>query len=307
MDLSDNFIEYIAPDTFRNTRKLQVLKLKQNELTEIGYDTFRNLGDLRIVDLSFNFLRGIPDNLFVGDDLEKLDVSHNLLTKVIASSLTNVAALTLCELDLSHNNIGAIHSMDLSNKFRVSNNLQIIEIYQLIILHFIFQRLSNLDLSFNRLVRLEDAAFATLPNLAVLDLSHNNELEVFGRVFIGLENNLMELNLNNISIYQTPELALPNLRILRLSHNELPSIPPEYASNLTSLRVLDLSYNDLTVVPLITHSLPNLNTLSLAGNPISSLTNTSLLGASVTLEHLDIAHLPLTTIEVIAVYLIILC
>jgi Leucine-rich repeat (LRR) protein len=149
------------------------------------------------------------------------------------------------------------------------------------------------------MVRLEDAAFATLPNLAVLDLSHNSELEVYGRVFIGLETNLMELNLNNISVIQSPDIALPNLRVLRLSHNELPSIPPEQAANLTSLRVLDISYNDLTTVPLITHSLPNLQTLSLAGNPISSLTNTSLLGASETLEFLDIAQLPLTTIEVI--------
>ena len=163
---------------------------------------------------------------------------------------------------------------------------------------FSLQRLSHLDLSYNRLARLDDAAFAALPNLSVLDLSHNSELEVFGRVFIGLEMNLMELNLNNISIIQAPDLALPNLRILRLAYNELPSIPPEHAANLTSLRVYDLSYNDLSTVPLITHSLPNLNTFSIAGNPISSLTNTSLLGAADTLEHLDISQLPLTTVEV---------
>lgn len=37
-------------------------------------------------------------------------------------SLTNLAALALCNLDLSHNGIVAIHSMDLSNKFRVSES-----------------------------------------------------------------------------------------------------------------------------------------------------------------------------------------
>jgi Leucine-rich repeat (LRR) protein len=147
-------------------------------------------------------------------------------------------------------------------------------------------------------VRLEDAAFATLPNLAVLDLSDNSELEVYGRVFIGLEKNLMELSLDNISLIQAPDLALPNLRILRIAGNQLPSIPPELATNLTSLRELDLSYNDLTAVPLITHSLENLRSLSLAGNPITSLSNTSLLGAADTVEHLDIAHLQLLMIEV---------
>lgn len=41
------------------------------------------------------------------------------------------------------------------------------------------QRLSKLDLSSNRLVRLEDAAFATLPNLSVLDLSDNGKFEFY--------------------------------------------------------------------------------------------------------------------------------
>lgn len=49
-----------------------------------------------------------------------LDLSHNSLAKIPVMSLTNMAALTLCNLDLSHNDIVAIHAMDLSNKFRVS-------------------------------------------------------------------------------------------------------------------------------------------------------------------------------------------
>lgn len=114
----------------------------------------------------------------------------------------------------------------------------------------------------------------------------------------------MELSLDNISINQVPDLALPALRILRISQNELPFFPPELAANLTSLRELDISYNDLTTIPLITHSLPNLRALSIAGNPVTTLTNTSLLGAALTLEHLDIAQLQLTTIEVWKFFLV---
>lgn len=51
-----------------------------------------------------------------------MDLSHNMFTKIPVMSLTNLAALTLCNLDLSHNGIVAIHSMDLSNKFRVSES-----------------------------------------------------------------------------------------------------------------------------------------------------------------------------------------
>lgn len=41
--------------------------------------------------------------------------------------------------------------------------------------------------------------------------------------------------------------------------------------------------------------------LILAGNPITSLTNTSLLGAADTLEELDIAHFHLNTLEVVII------
>ena len=70
------------------------------------------------------------------------------------------------------------------------------------------------------------------------------------------------------------------------------------SSNLTSLHYLDLSYNDLTVVPLITHTLPELKTFNLANNPITAITNTSFLGVADSLEELDIRKLSLSSFEV---------
>lgn len=115
-----------------------------------------------------------------------------------------------------------------------------------------------MNLSNNFLFRLDDAAFATLPRLSSLDLSNNEELKVMDRAFFGLESSLVKLGLNNVSLTTVPELHLPNLRELRLSRNELPSIPQELAYNLTSLQVVDLSWNDLTSVPLLIHTLPHL-------------------------------------------------
>ncbi|XP_058444042.1 chaoptin [Malaya genurostris] len=276
LDLDGNLISEIDYDTFRYTKKLQVLKMSHNMISEIPSELFRNVRSLRILKMAHNNLKALPDNLILEEGLEYLDLSYNQFSKIPIMSLSNLAALTLCELDLSHNQITAIHSVDLSNKFR---------------------SLSVLDLSHNRLVRLEDATFATVPKLSLLDLSHNDELEFMGKAFLGLENSLIELRLANVSLQTAPELANPSLRILKMSHNNLPSFPPDLAANMSSLRELDLSENDLYHVPLITHALPNLRSLSLAGNPISTMTNSSLLGTAETLEHLNIANLNLVIFE----------
>lgn len=275
LDLSNNIISWIDYDTFRNTRKLQYLDLSDNLLSAIPDELFKLVNGLRILNLRRNYLKSLPENLIFNEGLERIDLSHNQFTKIPASSITNLAALTVCDVDLSDNHIGTIHAMD-----------------------FKFRSLTRLDLSGNNLVRLEDAGFSTLPHLMILNLGHNSELEISAKVFIGLENSLLQLNLDNVSITAFPDLPLPFLRRLSIAYNELPFVPPELATNMTTLNYLDLSYNDLTNVPLLTHSLPKLQHLSLAGNPISVLTNTSLIGAADTLKTLDIANLQLNTFEV---------
>lgn len=115
-----------------------------------------------------------------------------------------------------------------------------------------------MDLSFNKLYRLDDAAFATLPRLSVLDLSHNEDLKVLDKAFVGLQNSLVKLGLENISLSTVPELPLPYLRVLKIGNNELPSIPQDLAPNISALRELDLSGNDLTNIPAVTHLLTHL-------------------------------------------------
>lgn len=161
----------------------------------------------------------------------------------------------------------------------------------------VLQSLVWLDLSNNELIRLEDAAFATLPRLRFLDLSHNKELEINGRAFIGLENTLMELKLQNISLDVAPDLTLNRLQSLNLAFNELPTISQQLAENLTSLRKVDLSYNDLTMIPEMIKFLPDLRSLSLSGNPITTMTNATFLGVSEDLKELYVSNLDLSEFE----------
>ncbi len=155
-----------------------------------------------------------------------------------------------------------------------------------------------MDLSNNKLLKISDAAFASLPRLSDLDLSNNSQLKVMDRAFVGLQGSLIKLGLNNVSLTTVPDLPLPLLRQLRIAENELPSISQDLAHNMSSLRVLDLSNNDLTSVPVLTQLLKNLQSLLLAGNSITTLTNESFIGSSETLQHLDISKLHLNSFEV---------
>lgn len=105
------------------------------------------------------------------------------------------------------------------------------------------------------------------------------------------------LHLQNISLDFAPELPLQKLLHLNLAFNELPNIPQQFSENLTQVRMLDLSYNDLTIVPEMVKYLPQLRSLSLAGNPITILSNASLGGIVVELEELNLANLALNDFE----------
>ncbi|XP_044258031.1 chaoptin isoform X2 [Tribolium madens] len=278
LDLSHNSLYELDFDTFRNTKKLQLLDTSHNRISEVPNDLFKFLGNLRIVDFSHNRLRSLPDNLFRETGLERLDVSHNLLAKLPLTSLSISSAETLCELDLSWNSISSLsHGGQLSR----------------------FKSLSWLDLSYNRLGQIDAGTFKGIPRLASLNLGHNSQLtlEINGLSFQGLEYTLLHLNLDNVSLSQVPTLSTPNLLSLSLAFNSLPTVALEIAGNISSLRYLNLDYNDLSAVPIVTHSLTELRYLSMEGNPITTLSNTSLLGAANQLEELNLKNIDLSVLE----------
>ncbi|XP_015593421.1 chaoptin isoform X2 [Cephus cinctus] len=278
LDLSYNDLVEVEFDCFRNTKDLQVLLLSWNELLDIPAEALRPLKKLRILDLSHNKLRTLSDNMFTDSGIESLDLSHNQFMRLPIKMMSLSAASTLSILDMSWNALSGVHNTDALFRLR---------------------GLTWLDLSYNRLVRLDDGVFSDLPELTYLDLSHNKQLvlEPHGRTFNGLEDSLLTLGLSNISLLSVPELPLRRLRTLYLADNELASIPPEMASNLTSLHHLDLSHNDLTLVPLITHTLPELRIFDISYNPITVISNTSFLGLADSLIELDIRELSLSIFE----------
>lgn len=159
----------------------QVFLISHNALSEIPNDLFRYLTNIRIVDFAYNKLRFLPDNVFRTDGLEKLDLSNNQLSRFPISCISIATAETLSELDLSWNVISSIAHRDQFSKFK---------------------SLTKLDLSYNRLVQLDAGSFSAFQRLSNLDLSHNSQLvlERYGKSFLGIEDSLTYLYLDNVSL-----------------------------------------------------------------------------------------------------------
>ncbi|XP_046574659.1 toll-like receptor 4 [Haliotis rubra] len=102
-----------------------------------------------------------------------------------------------------------------------------------------------LNLTFNFIKSFPETYFQKLPNLTILDLSHNQLGQEVGVAFSDL----------------------PRLKHLNISHNNVQSISLEAFSNLTSLVHLDMSCCGLrSIEPGSLSRLQNITTLNLTGN-----------------------------------------
>ncbi|XP_070072795.1 leucine-rich repeat-containing protein 70 [Drosophila takahashii] len=133
--------------------------------------------------------------------------------------------------------------------------------------------LRDLDLSHNRISRLDRRLFEHTPHLTKLNLAYNK--------LIALD----EATTAAVASVKT-------LQRLDLSHNGLMSLPAQLFPTLTSLRILDVSGNEFTVVPAsLSHLSKSLVQLNLAANSFLSLKGNSFQGL-VSLKRLNISSMP---------------
>ncbi|KAI8044599.1 insulin-like growth factor-binding protein complex acid labile subunit [Drosophila gunungcola] len=133
--------------------------------------------------------------------------------------------------------------------------------------------LRDLDLSHNRIARLDRRLFEHTPHLTKLNLAYN-KLAV----------------LDEATTAAVASVA--TLERMDLSHNGLMSLPAGLFPKLQSLRVLDVSGNEFTVVPASLQQLANsLVQLNLAANAFSSFKENSFQGL-VSLKRLNISGMP---------------
>ncbi|XP_031336851.1 leucine-rich repeat-containing protein 15-like [Photinus pyralis] len=102
LHLQKNMLTVIENDTFAQLNYLWHLSLERNSISQLYRDSFRGLSSLRVLNIANNLLMDIPYGIFGNTrSLEQLDLSQNRLTTLSRSTFTGLSSLT--KLNISHN------------------------------------------------------------------------------------------------------------------------------------------------------------------------------------------------------------
>ncbi|XP_002000277.4 leucine-rich repeat-containing protein 15 [Drosophila mojavensis] len=284
LDMRHCRIEHVSWECFLAADKLKILLLSENAISELGENVFNYATGLEFLFLSNNQLSRLHPDTFKGlHQLRHLDLNDNRLEELPEGLFADLSMLH--HLTIANNRLRSI-----SNDLLAKN-----------------ARLQTIILQGNHLRQLGEYAFSSAPKLLVLDVSHNEPLEVLvlnlssgyllasncslRRVNIfGVVNNvdlgdnhvqelyftaseaLEDLVLRNNSLVQLATLSrVPRLRRLNVANNpNLRELPSEWET--PKLERLDLSNTGLEQLPnAVLRGMPQLRKLNVSVNKISDI------------------------------------
>jgi Leucine-rich repeat (LRR) protein len=193
LSLDFNLIQFIEPDSFVDLINLKYLYLDNNKLKNIESLTLSGLTNLDTLSLSYNYLEVINQYMFLMlPNLKVLILDSNIINRVDQDAFVYSKNLTLLSLnnnflDGSNNFIEYLDNLEelqiennriKSSLFHFSRNLKKISCksnYITSITTGLDGLLTNLDLSSNRLAKLNNQDFQNLQNFNELLLNDNRD------------------------------------------------------------------------------------------------------------------------------------
>lgn len=187
-------IEKIHFDGLRSS--IQVLNISDNQIDEIKQDTFKDMYNLKILDLSNNDIHVIENFSFDLLSLDHLLLQGNSLTHLWKTYFTG--AKKIINLDISYNKLTDISSDAFDS---LLNSIRTLKLHNNQIKHIHvgmfrgMKYLQELNLANNQIINIDSNGFEDLQNLKVLNL-HKNQLDTVDGKFIQGLSSLRDLYLD---------------------------------------------------------------------------------------------------------------
>lgn len=253
LDISFNHFVLLPGHGFGTLKRLKRLNINNNEVSMLSDYALSGLRYLQIVDLSSNKIVALPSELFKdqAQSIVEIYLQNNSISVLSPGLFSNLVQLQA--LDVSSNQLSS--SWINQNTFKG------------------LIRLVLLNLSKNKITKLESEIFSNLFQLQILNLRYN-KLESIDADTFSLMSNLHTLLLSHNKIKYLDAYSLNGLGVLSLlsiDNNALTGIHPEAFRNCTSLQDLNLNGNELAKVPLALMDMRLLRTVDLGENLITVL------------------------------------
>ncbi|KAM9826891.1 uncharacterized protein ACB057_013822 [Neosynchiropus ocellatus] len=330
LNLNNNKLRQLA-DIFEGLRNLKVLRLTSNSITTVSATAFKPLKNLAFLDLSFNRLQNIDKFQLIVQHLpylQKLVMKKNNLALFTTEKLTN-KSLNFQYLDLSENplqvfritadvfpkltwlNLGGppkkhrmawevrnetflrhVTTLDIGGLRMSASDMEELhesfktslvtirlnampgDLQTFINISCSIPTLTRLQIRRNKLTSISPHQFTSCTNISELDLAENKMLNIDENAFRPIQRSLRILTLSQNKIPSVPPAVrnLPYLSQLDLSHNTISSLHCHDFANLTKLRILSLYNNSISNLPSCAFSgLDSLQVLKLQSNKIPIL------------------------------------
>lgn len=281
VNLTNSGINVLHPDTFAENKKLRLLSLDSNDLSQMQQNiapfnsymlkapsveelslsrcnlkkllptAFNRLENIIFINLANNDLQSLPPNLFDKvSNIEELDLSSNK----ISTLPKNIFNTSLAILNLKYNQIESK-------------------------LDFATSEIQKLDLSYNNITSIGNDMFNKLTGLTTLILKGNGIKKIHQTSFFPLKSlRHIDLSFNDLEqVSATLFLVNKELDVIRLNDNyRLKSLPLEgfaCESGKFNVYLFDLQNCDISELGDDTFkNMPRMTTLNLAWNNIETLT-----------------------------------